>query len=638
MALESGRTWDTDELAAAWARSWRPPPPMTPVEWAEERYAIVKGAIRGPFRVARTPWLREPLERVGADDSCESVVMMCASQMGKSTLQIILLGYVADIAPCTLLFVAANLVEARKFSRIRVKDLLRGAPTVESKVFKPRAKEGTNTALHKEFPGGEWVFAGGQSATSMASLPAKIVAVDEVDRCEVNVGGEGDAVDLAIQRSASFEGQRKIVLASTPTEKGASRIETAYLEGDQREYWMPCPGCGESMRFLWEQMDWTTYGVERPVQVCPANGCIVEEHDKLRMLEAGEWRASAPYDGRTRSYHVSGLYAYPGLGWSWSRLCADFERVKDSEDRLRAWINTRLGLTFDSGGEQIDAEALYQRREDYAIGCAPTPVVVVTAGVDTQDDRLEVIIRGWSLEEESWLLGRAVIWGDPAERVGQEGAESVWTLLDRMLRAPIPRADGAELLVAAAVIDAGGHHTADVLDYTERRFGRRFWAGFGRDGVGRAVFAGDVRRSVKHRNRRFFNIGVDAAKVVVYARVRRVLEAPVWPSRGRTLYHWHTSTPLEYFEQLTSEELVTEFDRGGRPVKRWKLAKAGARNEALDCEVYAYAALRGWRSIGGTMEAAADAVEATREAAEAPVEPARRPEAWIPVSKGWIGS
>ncbi|MCV5491374.1 phage terminase large subunit family protein, partial [Escherichia coli] len=65
---------------------------------------------------------------------------------------------------------------------------------------------------------------------------------------------------LGTKRSETFW-NRKIVLGSTPTVKGVSRIEKAWLESDQRRYFVPCPHCGEYQVLEWGSKS-TPYGIK----------------------------------------------------------------------------------------------------------------------------------------------------------------------------------------------------------------------------------------------------------------------------------------------------------------------------------------------------------------------------------------
>lgn len=79
-----------------------------------------------------------------------------------------------------------------------------------------------------------------------------------------------------------------------------------------------------------------------------------------------------------------------------------------------------------------------------------------------------------------------------------------------------------------------------------------------------------------------FMVGVDSAKFTIYGWLR--LTAP-----GPGFSHFPVTREDDYFDGLTSEEVKTRMSRGF-PVREW-FKRPGARNEPLDCRVYAYAAM-----------------------------------------------
>jgi phage terminase large subunit GpA-like protein len=99
-----------------------------------------------------------------------------------------------------------------------------------------------NTLTTKVFPGGHLSLVGANSPAGLASRPIRVLLIDEVDRFPESVGSEGDPVQLAVNRTKTFN-NRKIILTSTPTVKFESRIEKSFLESDQRYFWIPCSHC-----------------------------------------------------------------------------------------------------------------------------------------------------------------------------------------------------------------------------------------------------------------------------------------------------------------------------------------------------------------------------------------------------------
>ncbi len=169
---------------------------------------------------------------------------------------------------------------------------------------------------------------------------------------------EGDPVNLAIQRTATFS-NRKIFMISTPTIKNYSRIETAFLEGDQRYYYVPCPDCGEFQILKWQNVKWPKGDPENAYYECKKCKSHWQDHQKAEILKNGKWIATASNtDKKVVSFHLSSLYS--PHGWvSWGDIAKEFSEVHKDPPRLKVWTNTKLAETWeDMSGEAIDSTGL----------------------------------------------------------------------------------------------------------------------------------------------------------------------------------------------------------------------------------------------------------------------------------------
>jgi phage terminase large subunit GpA-like protein len=414
-------------------------------------------------------------------------------------------------------------------------------------------------------------------------MPCRYLFLDEVDAFPADVDGEGDPVSLAERRTTTFT-RRKILLTSTPTVKGSSRIEAEYLRSDQRRFFVPCPSCSEMQWLKWPQMKWEKDKPETARYECEHCKERFSEVNKGRMLAAGEWRATAPGDGKTAGFHLSGLYS--PLGWlSWAELVDDFLRAKGDAPLLKTFVNTRLAETWDEQtGTRVDAEGLMERVERYERGAVPDGVLCLTAGVDVQDNRLAVSIWGYGRDEEAWLIEHTEIWGDPTRT-------EVWKQLDVLIEGEYPRADGKKLKVLAACVDSGGHCAAEVYSHcrTPRR-GQMVVAIKGASTRGKPPIGRESKvdlnlkgRTIK-RGASVYSVGTDTIKDSIFGRLRTNTEP------GPGYLHFGLAATQEYFEQLTAERKVTRFNRAGMPSSEY-VKKSNARNEALDTCVYSVAAL-----------------------------------------------
>ncbi len=277
---------------------------------------------------------------------------------------------------------------------------------------------------------------------------------------------------LAIQRTVTFRGRRKILMISTPTEAGVSRIEKAFVESDQRRYFVPCPHCGAMQTLKWAGVTWPDGEPLKAFYGCESCGGVIEERDKPAMLAAGEWRATAKSDGRMAGFHLSALYS---PFESWGEIAAEFVAVHKVPLRLKPWTNTKLGEPFeDRDAAALDPAGFLGRLEDWSEGL-PEGVLVITAGVDVQNDRLALEVVGWGVGEESWSLDYSEIWGDPAK-------PDLWATLDGELTRLFDHSRACSLPVRASCVDSGGHHTQTVYRYARDRATRAVWAIKGRGG------------------------------------------------------------------------------------------------------------------------------------------------------------
>ena len=498
---------------------------------------------------------------------------MKSAQVGWTEIVNNVIGFHVDQDPEPILLVQPTLEMAEAWSKDRLAPMVRDTPALQGKIADPKARDSGNTLLHKSFTGGRLTIGGANSPAGLASRPIRIVLFDEVDRFPASAGTEGDPIALGVKRTRTFW-NRKVLMGSTPTIKGASRIEVAFEQSDQRHYFVPCPHCDEFQRLVWANVRWPDGRPEEAVYVCQHCGVELTDADKPTMLERGEWRSSQPFTG-VAGFHISELYS----PWStWAEMAVGFLRAKKLPETLQTWINTSLGECWEDSGEKLEGGALAARIEGYVPDHVPAGVRVITAGTDCQDDRLEVTLWGWGEDEEAWRLGHHVLRGDP-------GQGQLWNEHDALLRRRYRTDDGRQLVVEACCVDSGGHFTQQVYAYCAARKRFRIWAIKGAAGQGRLIWPKRASRAGKTRAN-LWVIGVDAAKDVLHGRLKKVLEP------GPGYVHFDADTEKDYLEQLTNEVVVSKM-HAGRRVRVWKLRAGGARVEALDCMVYAYAALQG---------------------------------------------
>lgn len=570
---------------AAWRRGLALDPQMLVSEWADRyRRLPASSAEPGRWRTDRTPYLREIMDCLSTSSAIERVVFQKAAQIGGTEAGLNWLGYIISHAPANTLLVMPTIDMLRRNTRTRIDPMLESTPELRRLVPEPKSREPGNTVMAKEFPGGQIVMTGANAPTGLRSTPCRFIFADEVDAFPADADGEGDPIALAVQRTATFGGRRKIFLCSTPTVKGASRIEAAYAESDQRQFFVPCPHCGEAFVPAWRHVRWPEGEHHKAFLACPANGCVIEERHKPALLAGGEWRPTAPGDGRTAGFHLSALCSpFRPL----AEIATAFRDAHRIPERLKAWVNMELGEPFeDEATAPVEAEILAARAEDYGEPL-PAGIVALTAGVDVQGDRLEAEIVGWGLGEESWSLEYAVLWGDPA-------SADVWGQLDALLDRRFTSARGGlPLRVAATAIDSGGSRTPEVMRYCQPRLQRRVWPIKGRGGQGVPPWPKRPPRTAGAHPQPFI-VGVDGLKSALYARLKL-------DTAGPGFVHAPRDRDLDWFHGLTAERPIRRWHKGV-PRIEW-LVDRGVRNEPLDARVYATAALHGLYALGVRLEA-----------------------------------
>ena len=554
---------------------WLPPPDLSVSEWADEfrRLPPEASAEPGYWTTSRAPYQEAMMDAVSSR-GVERVVMMTAAQIGKTELLLNVIGYFIDKEPSPILMMQPTLEMGEAFSKDRLSTMLRDTPCLHGKVKDPRARDSGNTLLHKTFPGGHITIAGANSPASLASRPIRILLCDEVDRYPVSAGTEGDPLTLAMKRTANFW-NRKIVFVSTPTMKGASRIEKEYELSDMSEWEVPCPKCGKYQALDWENVIYRDK--TEPVMRCQHCGHEGSNSEWQAGQYMGRWNASNP-DSSIRGFHVNALSS-PWV--TWSEIVRQYvEAENKGVEALKVWRNTVLGLPWEDMTGTLEPESLDLHREEYPAE-VPGGVFVLTAGVDVQDDRLECEILGHGRRNETWGIEYRVFYGDP-------GLPELWLELDAYLSRTWRHESGREILVSCVCIDSAGHHTEDVYRYCKPRKRRNIFAIVGRGTFGMPPVSKPSLNNRYHLP--LFKLGVSTIKGDLYMRLQAEKGAGGYCHFPFDRENGHRGYDNVYFSGLVSERMVIKRVRGQETVT-WEPRKRHIRNEPLDCRVYALGAL-----------------------------------------------
>lgn len=599
----------SDEIRRAWLAGLAPDPALTVSEWADRHRILSSRAASeaGPYRTARTPFMRAIMDALSPSSSAQRIVFMKAAQVGATEAGNNWIGYAMHRAPGPFLAVQPTVDLAKRLSQQRIDPLIEESPELRALVLPSRSRDSGNTILGKRFPGGQLILTGANSAVGLRSMPARWVFLDEVDAYPGDLDGEGDPIALAEARTISFGHRSKVFLASTPTIKGLSRIEREFEMSDQRRYHVACPHCGGLQWLKFERLRWSKGQPETARYVCEHCEEPIDERHKTAMMDEANgacWMPTADpatlENARASGvvgFHISGLYS--PLGWlSWEEIARSWEQAQGNDAALKTMKNTVLGETWQERGEAPDWQRLYERREPHMLGSAPEGVLFLTAGADVQRDRIEVDVWGWGRRMRSWLVDHIVLYGDVTQA-------DVWAQLDEVLAQTWLHESGQRMGLDRLAIDTGdGVTTNFVYGWVRSKSRDQVMAIKGRRGFDRSSpVDGPSWVEVTERGRKIkkgvqlWNIAVAVFKSETYSYLRlarptdeELANGGSWPIGYVHLPRGITS---EWVQQLVAEQLVTIKGRNG--VTRFEWQQLRDRNEALDCRVYARAAawLRG---------------------------------------------
>jgi len=560
------------------AKAFAPRKALTVSEWADaERRLSKKGSAEpGPWRTDRNPPLREPMDCLSARSSVHDVVLMFPIQFGKTEVAVNALGYMMDHSPGPIMVCLPGEVSQGKWINQKLNPMLEETPAVMRTLTSLNSRNSSNTKEFKDFIGGQLYIEHAGSPARLKSTTVKYLIVDELTEFAGNLQTGDDPIMMLDDRTSAFPATYKRLYISSPGIKGVCRTEELYLKSDQRKYHMPCPHCTEMIVFEWAGLHWNPGG-QQVRYVCPVCACEIEEHYKTDMIKAGRWIATNP-GPVMRGYHINALYYQIGLGPRWATLVDMWLQSYNDPARLKTFLNSRLAEAWeDPSMRAVRVNLIADRVESYRLRVAPVGVGAITAGVDTQDNRLAVQIVGWGKGMACWILDYIELMGDPAD-------DAVWVALTELLNRPIEHVNGHKLPIIATAIDAGGHRTEAVKDFARRRLIRRPMVIFGAVPNNAPVLSRPKAQDVTWRGKtdkrgvNIYHVGTVSVKNVLFGR----LATDGDKDTTNRLVHFSEDLPTEYFSGIVSE---TYDPRLNRFVK-----KRGARNEPLDTWVYAYAA------------------------------------------------
>lgn len=599
---------------------------QSPSAWAEERRYLPQAAssLPGPFRFRVTPYLREIVDCLSVESPVREVTLMKGVQLGATSGVLEnAIGYYIDrvaTAPMMMVTADAELAKLRLDTSILPMLQLSGLLPLIKSADQDNARKTGKTDKKLEWLGGGFLIPfGAQNANKLRSIPIQVMLRDEIDGWPDVVGKDGDPMKLSADRTAAFEGRRKILDISTPLIQGQSKIAKRFLLGDQRRYHVCCLSCGFPQELRWRRTDgstgevsgivWETEGgrlVPESVRyLCQNCSHAHTNDDKTRLLSpehGAEWRPTAiPATHDHRSYHLSALYSPVGMQ-SWAACVQKWLEAWDVENnrardntQLQVFYNNVLGEPFEVRGEKLRFEVVSaHRRSAYCLGQVPNkfaaqhcggPVLVLVCTVDVHADNLAVAVWGWCRDRRPLLIDYWRFRGD-TEQLEDPGT---WGRLRKLIEREVYTADdGRRYQVQVTLIDSG--YRAEQVYSFAAEYSGGVYPVKGRELPPKAARLVEFSSFESPMGTTAYGITVDIYKDRLHAALRRSWDGVSLQPEG--CFNAPVDLDDKALKELTAEVKRARIDAvtGKHLGHEWHRPH-GASNELWDLLVYASAAL-----------------------------------------------
>lgn len=586
-------------------KTWKRPEKLSTTTWANNHRVLSteETARPGKYSDELTPWVRGMQDALD-DPEVWKVVCMKSAQVAWTTVLNNWIGRNIHSDPSPIVGMFSKEASAKEYREEKLRPMCEATKVLSDLIDVSSSRKAGNRWSFMRYPGGFLKLVGSNSPSNVKSTPAPRVFVEEPDDSADNVGKQGDAIKLLEERTKTYP-DRKVVFGGTPSVKGLSNIESAYVASDQRKFFVPCHDCGESHVLHWDNVTWSTddsqshevYGKALPdtaVYACPLCGSLWDDYQRVENVRKAEWIATAKSNG-VAGFYINELYS----PWKASKLPRLVERYLEAtrlldlgeDTEMIVFVNSCLGLPYEFQGERLDLDLLKEKALDYEELTVPNGGLILTAGIDVQHDRLAIIIRAWGRGEESWLVYWGEIYGNTVDKV-----DPVWAELEQIIFKQYQTAGGSALRITACSIDSSDGVTSDAVYTFVRKNSKKMQnlmaiKGSSNDYGDREIFS-RPKQSVDSRGYRNtkaskyglrpFMVGTHKAKDLIHGRLN--LDG-IGPGR----MHWYKSARADYLDQMTGE--VKAPHRSMRGKRIWQ-KKSGCAVEAWDCEVYALHASR----------------------------------------------
>lgn len=580
-------------------RAWALPEKLRPVEWAN-RHRILDSmfsAAPGRYRSDRTPYTDEPLNCFD-DPFVERVTVIKGSQTGFTEMLMNGVGWSIDMDPGPLLYVVPTEDDATGLHGARLKSLIDTTPAVS----KHRTRHlndlrGTLWQLDNMLVRLAWPTPG-----KLASMPAKRVIFDEVDKFPKFTGKEANPLLLGDKRLDTYrdEGAQRWIV-STPVGED-DHANNQFLLSDQRRFWVPCPHCGEYQVPVWAQVRFPKE-VRDPEEIkakCLAwYECVhceqrIENRYKARMLSRGRWcpdactvRPDGSLVGHVPSTTHRG-YHFPSIFSPWVdfwTLAAEWIEAQGRPDKLQDFYNSRLAEPWVERIAATSAQEVRTRQLPYEPGTVHPEAAFVVGSIDVQKTHVWYSFRAFGAGETNWLVEYGRVERHITPRIGEVQEDPWRDVVARVLEAEFPRADTGELVKPRLIAIDSGHFTDEVYAFAARFPDRLVPIKGANSPMPSAPYRmAEIERTRKGKKRPRGVVLWWVDPFYYKPKLHRMMQSE--PGVPGCAYVYE-GCPDEYVEQVTAEEKVTIRNRTtGRARVEWRLKKGRKANHLGDCENY----------------------------------------------------
>lgn len=583
----------------------RVPTPIACSDWADENFYLPEESTNNPGPWRSTPPQRALLNMMG-NDGIEKLDIFKSARTGGTMMAVAANAYHNAHLRRKVGFYQPTAGDSESFVKVTIAPAIRECEPWRNAMIDGGDKSPLNTLSYKAFLGCSTHYKGAHSANNFRRDSYDTIFIDELDGCRSDVGGEGSITGLSWGRVKNALYKKQIQI-STPTLDGFSLIEASANQAeDTLHFHVQCPECHDFAPIEWGGKDvpyglkWDNRDPESVQYICQVCGCGWGNERLMDAMRPGYWKGEkgwGTYDGLTFTKHgepsdpprhiAARLWSAYSPFSAWSQIVEEWYDAQGDIQKLQTFTNTTLGRTWKvQQNGSITSELID--------GMLPfddlTNVVLVTAGIDVQDDRLEVQYVGHDRAGNVYILGYAIYTGDlTAVDVYKEMAGDLLGLRFECGTRVLP--------VAVACMDTQGHHTAMVHNFLVGN--KRTGVFIGINGSANATYEmanqPGTYKGVKGSS--FYSIGVNVLKQKVFSLIRNFEQ-----ERGAFKIWSGARLPEDYSKQLTAEKMEVRRTDGKDRLTFTNEKKA--RNEALDTLVYALAAkayVRQHKGLAGRM-------------------------------------